>query len=48
MEQEEFPVAHLSPAELEFVKQTEERLRSKTGEEIVLIAYKHEDERNDN
>ncbi|MBS2968540.1 hypothetical protein J9317_07195 [Metabacillus sp. KIGAM252] len=35
----EFPVAQLSLEELSQLQQFEEDFRSRTGEEIVLIAY---------
>ncbi|MCD7036181.1 hypothetical protein LRR81_18215 [Metabacillus sp. GX 13764] len=41
-ERELFPVANLSQDDLSRLVQAEESLREKTGEEIVLIAYKHE------
>lgn len=45
MEQEEhFPVANLSSEQLTKIKNMEEELRSSTGEEIVLIAYRSEDD----
>jgi hypothetical protein len=37
----EFPVADLQNQFLEKVKKMENELREQTGEEIVLIAYKH-------
>ncbi len=40
----EYPVANLSGDDLEQVQNIEQKLRSQTGEEIVLIAYKHEQE----
>ncbi|MCA1031261.1 hypothetical protein LCL95_09515 [Bacillus timonensis] len=41
MYQEEYPVAHLSQEQLTKIKEMENELKSTTGEEIVLIAYKH-------
>ncbi|MFC4320562.1 hypothetical protein [Litchfieldia salsa] len=43
----EFPVASLSQNELKQIKSMEEKLRDKTGQEIVLIAYenKHKHEK---
>jgi hypothetical protein len=43
LQKEEFPVAHLSEDDLSKLQSIENELRSKTGEEIVLIAYKNED-----
>jgi hypothetical protein len=37
-----FPVADLKEQTLKKVQELEKRLREETGEEIVLIAYKHE------
>ncbi|ANB56415.1 hypothetical protein GFC29_135 [Anoxybacillus sp. B7M1] len=36
-----FPVAHLRDDSLKKLQQLEKSLREETGEEIVLIAYKH-------
>ena len=43
-QQQQYPVAHLSSEQLTKIKTMEEELRSSTGEEIVLIAYKNDDE----
>jgi hypothetical protein len=37
-----FPVANLQEQSLRKVQELEKMLREETGEEIVLIAYKHE------
>lgn len=37
-----FFVAHLREGALQQVKDLEKRLREETGEEIVLVAYKHD------
>ncbi|MGX1194357.1 hypothetical protein [Metabacillus sp. SLBN-84] len=42
----EFPVAALQDQFLEKVKKMESELREQTGEEIVLIAYKHNKQQN--
>ncbi|MGG6439979.1 hypothetical protein ABET52_17560 [Saccharococcus caldoxylosilyticus] len=42
MKSSSFPVARLQERTLKKVQELEERLREETGEEIVLIAYKHE------
>ncbi|OAT73588.1 hypothetical protein A7K69_06335 [Parageobacillus thermoglucosidasius] len=42
MKSSSFPVAHLREKALKQVKDLEKRLREETGEEIVLVAYKHE------
>ncbi|WP_191561992.1 hypothetical protein [Metabacillus idriensis] len=42
----QFPVATLQEEYLEKVKKMENELRDETGEEIVLIAYWHQHERN--
>ncbi|WP_191565812.1 hypothetical protein [Metabacillus idriensis] len=43
---QQFPVAMLQEEYLEKVKKMENELREETGEEIVLIAYQHQHERN--
>lgn len=43
---QQFPVAMLQEEYLEKVKKMEKELREETGEEIVLIAYWHQHERN--
>lgn len=43
---QQFPVAMLQEEYLEKVKKMEHELREETGEEIVLIAYQHQQERN--
>jgi hypothetical protein len=42
----EFPVAALQDQFLDKVKKMENELREQTGEEIVLIAYKHNKQQN--
>ncbi|MED4988700.1 hypothetical protein [Parageobacillus toebii] len=42
MKTSSFPVADLKEQTLKKVQELEKRLREETGEEIVLIAYKHE------
>ncbi|WP_197089522.1 hypothetical protein [Bacillus sp. SA1-12] len=39
--QRKFPVANLSETQLATLQQMESKLREETGEEIVLIAYEH-------
>ncbi|MTH54298.1 hypothetical protein GKZ89_12880 [Bacillus mangrovi] len=43
LENQQFPVAELTSDELSRLKQFEEDFRSRTGEEIVLIAYEHQE-----
>ncbi|WP_226668423.1 hypothetical protein [Metabacillus litoralis] len=40
----EFPVAHLSDTQLNYLMQMESKLREETGEEIVLIAYEQKED----
>ncbi|MBB3868156.1 hypothetical protein DER53_08810 [Parageobacillus toebii NBRC 107807] len=42
MKNSSFPVADLKEQTLKKVQELEKRLREETGEEIILIAYKHE------
>jgi hypothetical protein len=37
-----FPVADLKEQAIKKVQELEKRLREETGEEIVLVAYQHE------
>ncbi|MBA2874273.1 hypothetical protein [Thermaerobacillus caldiproteolyticus] len=41
MKSDSFPVANLQEQALRKVRELEKTLREETGEEIVLIAYKH-------
>jgi hypothetical protein len=41
----EFPVASLAQNDLKQIKSMEEKLRDKTGHEIVLIAYENKHEK---
>lgn len=43
MQMEEYPFANLNPNLVDKVKQLEEELRAQTKEEIVLLAYQHDD-----
>ncbi|GMB10130.1 hypothetical protein EDD69_10797 [Thermolongibacillus altinsuensis] len=46
MKNRSFPVAYLESNALEKIQDLEKKLREETGEEIVLIAYKREEELN--
>ena len=41
----DFPVANLQAAQLDKVQQLEKELRNETNENIVLIAYDEEDQK---
>ncbi|WP_277423931.1 hypothetical protein [Bacillus sp. FJAT-42376] len=42
-QEKQFPVAELTAEELGQLQKFEEDFRNRTGEEIVLIAYEHQD-----
>jgi hypothetical protein len=39
--QRDFPVANLTESQIQSILQMESKLREETGEDIVLIAYEH-------
>ncbi|MGM0873308.1 MAG: hypothetical protein ACQEWV_00655 [Bacillota bacterium] len=42
--QKGFPVANLTETQLDSLLQMESKLRQETGEDIVLIAYEHNED----